>query len=171
MNDIVDIYNENKEKTGKTKIRHIDTLEEAEYLIGVQATIINSKKEILISQRSEKKEKAPLMWECNGGAVIAGETSLQGILREVQEELGIIFQETEAIFLKTVKKEHKFKDIYLFIKDINISDITFQDGEAIAAKWVTMEEFMKMYKNNEIVQNVDFGREDYQKCLDIINKL
>lgn len=44
--DIVDIYNENREKTGKTKVRHRDTLEKGEYIIGVQAIIMNSKNEI-----------------------------------------------------------------------------------------------------------------------------
>ena len=32
--DIVDIYDENKQKTGKTKIRHKDILENGEYIIG-----------------------------------------------------------------------------------------------------------------------------------------
>lgn len=64
--DRVDIYNENREKTGKTKIRHIDILKKGEYIIGVQAIIINSNKEILISKRAEQKRTYPLMWECNG---------------------------------------------------------------------------------------------------------
>ncbi len=67
--EIIDIYDENKNKTGKTKIRHKDILEKGEYIIGVQAIIINSKKQILISQRSSLKEILPLKWECNGGAL------------------------------------------------------------------------------------------------------
>ena len=69
--EIVDIYNANK--TGKTKIRHKDVLEAGEYIIGIQAIIINSNKQILISQRSQTKEKLPLKWECNGGALLSGE--------------------------------------------------------------------------------------------------
>ena len=80
---IVDIYNENKEQVGYTKVRYKDTLELGEYIIGVQAIIINSKKEILISKRSENKKAYPSMWECNGGAITTGETSIQGILREI----------------------------------------------------------------------------------------
>ncbi len=39
---------ENRNKTGRTKVRHRDTLEKGEFIIGVQAIIINSKKQILI---------------------------------------------------------------------------------------------------------------------------
>ena len=169
--DLVDVYNENKEKTGKTKIRHKDEFEKGEYIVGVQATIINSKNEILISKRSENQKKFPLMWECNGGAILAGETSLQGILREVKEELGIVLNEDEAIFLKTVKKEKLFKDIYIFRKDVNIDDISFRDGEAVDAKLVTIDEYEKMYDNNEIVPNSDFRREDFRKVLEILKSL
>ena len=167
--DIVDIYDENKQKTGKTKIRHKDILENGEYIIGVQAIIINSDYEILISKRSEKKRAYPLMWECNGGALLSGETFLEGILREIKEELGIDVNSDDAVFLKSVKREHEFKEIYLFNKDIDITYIKFCDNEAIDAKWVSINQFMDMFNNNEIVPNVDFGIEEYNKCLEIIN--
>ena len=96
--EIVDIYDENKNKTGKTKVRHKDVLEKGEYIIGVQAIIINSKKQILISQRSSLKEKLPLKWECNGGALLSGENIIDGLIREIYEELGIKLLREEAIF-------------------------------------------------------------------------
>ena len=111
------------------------------------------------------------MWECNGGSILAGETSKEGILRELKEELGVIFKPEEAIFLKEVKRERvpqNFKDLWLFKKDINIEDLTFHDGEATAAKWVSIDEFIKMFNNNEIVPTVDFGREEYEEALKII---
>ena len=124
--------------------------------------IINSKNEILISKRATNK-KFGGMWECNGGSILAGETSKEGILRELKEELGVIFKPEEAIFLKEVKRERvpqNFKDLWLFK--------TFHDGEATAAKWVSIDEFIKMFNNNEIVPTVDFGREEYEEALKII---
>lgn len=41
-----------------------------------------------ITAASEKQY--PLYWECTGGSVFSGETSLQGAIREVKEELGIL---------------------------------------------------------------------------------
>lgn len=167
MIEYVDIYNEFKEKTNKIKIRH-ELLESGEYTLGVQATIINSLNQILISKRSEYKKVCPLMWECNGGQVLAGESGIDAIIREIKEELGITLDKEKALLFKTVKKEHQFKDIYLFYQDIDINNIKFIDNEVIDVKWVSINEYMNMFKNNEIVPNNDFDLNDYNKCLEII---
>lgn len=170
MPELWDIYDENKNKTGRTAIRDVTILQKGEYHIVVTGIILNSKNEILISKRATNK-KFGGMWECNGGSILAGETSKEGILRELKEELGVIFKPEEAIFLKGVKRERvpqNFKDLWLFKKDINIEDLTFIDGEATAAKWVSIDEFIKMFNNNEIVPTVDFGREEYEEALKII---
>lgn len=169
MSELWDIYDENRKRTGKIAEREKTKLELGkEYHIVVTGIIMNSKNEILISQRAPHK-KLGLQWECNGGSILAGETSLDGILRELKEELGLIFTKKEAIFLKTVKStaHQNFKDLWLFRKDIDINDVKFADGEAINAKWVNIDEFMKMYNNGEIVKTVDFGLEDYNKALNI----
>lgn len=165
----VDIYDENKNKTGKTKIRHKDVLEPDEYIIGVQAIIINSKNQILISQRSKNKKILPLKWECNGGAISSGEEILDGLIREIYEELGVYLDKNKAIFLKTAKNDNVFKEIFIFKEDISIEEINFEDGEAQEAKWVTIEEFIKMFEEGEIVYNVNFDKNDYEKCLQLLN--
>lgn len=167
----VDIYDENKNKTGKIKIRHKDILEPDEFIIGVQAIIINSKNEILISQRSKNKKVLPSKWECNGGALLAGEKILDGLARELYEELGIQLDTKQAIFLKTAKNDNVFKEMYLFKKDISIDEINFKDGEAQNAKWVTIDEFIKMFEDEQIVYNVNFDRDDYEKCLKLLQNL
>lgn len=166
----IDIYDENKNKTGKIKIRHKDILEANEYTIGVQAIIINSKKQILISQRSKDKKILPLKWECNGGALLASEEVLDGIVREIYEELGIHLDKEKAIFLKTAKNGTVFKEIYLFKMDFSIDVLSFKDKEVQNAKWVTIDEFIKMFEEGEIVYNVNFDKKDYEKCLNILNE-
>lgn len=167
MAELWDIYDINKKKIGKTAERDIYQFKEGEYHIVVTGIIINSKKEILISKRAKRK-KFGLMWECSGGSILAGETSLEGIIRELKEELGIEFSKKEAIFLKEIRRDKippDFKDIWLFKKDIDEREIIFPDGEAIDAKWVTIDEFIQMYKNKEIVPTVDFGIDEYNKAL------
>jgi isopentenyldiphosphate isomerase len=122
----------------------------------------------LISQRSHLKEKAPLKWECNGGALLAGENVIDGLVREIYEELGISLPQDKAIFLKTAKNNHRFKEIYLFEMDIEIDQLKFVDGEVSSAKWVNIEEFMNMFNNGDIVHNVDFDESDYEKCLSLL---
>ena len=170
MTELWDIYDENKNKTGKTAERDVTILQKGEYHIVVTGIILNYKNEILTSKRAMNK-KFGGMWECNGGSILAGETSKEGILRELKEELGVTFKPEEAIFLKEVKREkvpQNFKDLWLFRKDINIEDLTFPDGEATEAKWVNIDEFIKMFNNNEIIPTVDFGREEYEDALEKI---
>lgn len=167
MSEYWDIYDENRKKTGKIVERSVYEFEPGEYHIVVTGIILNSKNEILITKRAEHK-KFGLMWECNGGSVLAGETSLQGVIRELKEEVGVEFKKREAIFLKEVKGGKKypdFKDLWLLRRDVKKEEITFPDGEAIDYKWVTIDEFMKMYNNKEIVPTVDFGVEEYNLAL------
>ena len=164
MAEFWDVYDENKKKIGKTAERGVYEFENGEYHLVVQAIILNTKNEILITKRAPFK-KFGGMWECNGGSVIRGETSLEGILREVKEELGIEFSKKEAIFLKEVKREMipaNFKDLWLFKRDIADNEITLPDGEATDFKWVNIDEFIKMFDNKEIVPTVDFGRGEYE---------
>lgn len=169
MSELWDIYDINKKKIGRTAERDVYQFKEGEYHIVVTGIIINSKNEILISKRAEHK-KFGLMWECSGGSILAEETSLEGIIRELKEELGIEFSKKEAIFLKEIRRDKlppDFKDLWLFRRDIDKREITFPDGESIDAKWVTIDEFVKMYENKEIVPTIDFGIEEYYKALSL----
>lgn len=169
MAELWDIYDINKNKTGRTAERDAYQFKDGEYHIVVTGIILNSKNEILISKRAKHK-KFGLMWECNGGSILAGETSLEGIIRELKEELGIEFSKKEAIFLKEIRRDKlppDFKDLWLFRRNIDKKEITFPDGESIDAKWVTIDEFIRMYNNEEIVPTVDFGIDEYHEALSL----
>lgn len=166
MGELWDIYDKNKKKTGRTAERGVDQLKEGEYHIVVTGIIMNSKNEILISKRAEYKKHGG-MWECNGGSILKGETSLEGILRELKEELGIEFTEKEAIFLKGIRRDKTppdFKDIWLFKSDVEESKITFPDGESTECKWVSIERFMDMFNKKEIVPTIDIEEKDLREA-------
>ena len=170
MAELWDLYDINKNKIGKIVERNVYRFKQGEYHIVVTGIIMNFKNEILITRRAEFK-KFGLMWECNGGSIWAGETSLEGIIRELKEELGIEFSKKEAIFLKEIRRDKippDFKDIWLFRRNVDLKDITFPDGESIDAKWVTINEFMRMYENKEIIPTIDFGLNEYNKALNMI---
>ena len=149
--------------------RGVYEFKEGEYHLVVVALIINSKKEILITKRSATKKAEPLKWELTGGGVQAGETSLQGILRETSEEIGMRFMPEDAIFLKETRKDKNpadFKDLWLFKNDSPIENIKFEDGEVSDAQWVTIEQFLQMKENKEMISTIDFGREEYNLALE-----
>ena len=111
--------------SGKIAERDVYKFKKGEYHIVVTGIIFNTKREILISKRARWKKYGGL-WECNSGSILAGETSLEGIIRELKEELGIAFTEKDAIFLKEVKRNKKvpdFKDLWIFQKNIPINEM------------------------------------------------
>lgn len=168
MAELWDIYDKNRNKTGRFAERGVYEFKDGEYHLVTVALIMNSKKEILITKRSETKKAEPLKWELTGGGVQAGESSLQGILRETQEEIGMKFVPEDATLLQEIRKDKTpgdFKDVWLFKKDTPIEKIKFEDGEVSDAKWVTIDQFMQMKENNEMISTIDFGREEYNLAL------
>lgn len=169
MNELWDIYDVNKNKIGRTAERDVYQFKEGEYHIVVTGIIMNSENKILISKRAGHKNYGG-MWECSGGSLLAGETSLEGIIRELKEELGLEFSKKEAIFLKEIRRDKilpDFKDLWLFRKDVEIDKITFPDGEVTKAKWVTIQEFIEMVNSKQIIPTIDFGEEEYMNALEI----
>ena len=174
MEEEWDIYDIDRKKTGKIAKRDDeDKLEQGEYHIIVNAVILNSKGEILLSRRAPFK-KNPLFWECAGGSIKKGETSLEGMLRELKEELGLVFDKKEAIHLAELRRDKvpcDFKDLWLFKRDIDIaSEVSFEDEESIDAKFVTIDKFEEMFKAGEIIKAVDFNRELYNKALKLTKR-
>lgn len=53
------------------------------------AVITNDKGEVLVVQRSEEM-KLPLKWEFAGGKLEQGETAEECLVREINEELGVV---------------------------------------------------------------------------------
>lgn len=150
MSELMDVYNE-KRKKKKNKIikrKDIDNLNKNEFTIVVHCWIINSKKEILLTQRSMKAGRGG-MWEDTHGGLRAGETSLDGMKRELKEELGIVINDNELILVKTLKRDNVFRDIYIIKKDISLETINFCDGEVMNVKYVSIEEFKTIIEKGE----------------------
>ncbi len=147
--ELVDVYDENKNITGKIiKRTDINLLKENEYIITVHCFIINSHNQILLTQRSLNKKSAG-KWEDTHGGLQSGESSVFGIQRELKEEIGIDIQINELKFIKTLRKKNKFRDIYIIKKDIPLDDFKCNAEEVMNCKYVTLEEFKTMIENNQ----------------------
>lgn len=158
-----DIYFKDGTKAGYTKKR-CEKLEEYEYHLVIRTWIVNSANEILLSQRGLKK-RGPLLWECTAGSAISGENSLDTINREVYEELGIDLSNDEGECMVRTRRDthHDFYEIWLYRKDIDISDITIDDDEVINVKWVTIEELVEMLNNDQLMPTLSNFPELYKK--------
>ncbi len=139
-----DLYDVNRTKLNKTMYRGEKTPKD-EYRIVVHACIFNSKGEMLIQQRQSDKESFPDMWDLSvGGSVLSGETSNEGIEREILEEIGVKIDLSKTRPHFTINFDEGFNDIYLITQVIDDSEIKIQAEEVQNVKWASLEEIIKM---------------------------
>ncbi len=146
-----DVYDINRNKLNYTKIRGEELLP-SEYNVGVEIWIFNNHK-LLMTKRSINKSH-PLEWEVPGGCSIVNETSLDTLIRELKEELGIIITKNECKYLTTTIYKHQFVDIYTSNLEINLNKVNLQEVEVSDVAFFTKEEFLKLAKDNKIVNSV-----------------
>lgn len=151
MTERWDLYNGAGEKTDVTIFRGMP-IPKGYYHLSVSAWIRNSKGQYLLSQRHPKKQY-PLLWECTGGSVLAGEDSLCGALREVKEELGITLDPAGAEQLCHTRRDsvQDFYDVWQFHADIELSEIQMQENEVVDVKWVYRDELLDMYEKGGLL--------------------
>lgn len=148
--EFVDIYNKRHEKLNYTKGRK--ELEQGEYRLSCFAWIVNEQKEILIQQRLATAHNAPNMWETVSGGAIEGDDSLRGILRELEEELGIRPDINDLAFIGSYVRYNDFVEVWVLKSNVNIGDLLLQEDEVQDVKWVTTSEYEKMILNSEAIK-------------------
>ncbi len=151
--ELVDKFNKRRETLNKTTGRYEKI--NGEYCQYVHTWIMNDKNEFLIQKRSANKKIYPNKWSQTGGAVDSGETSLQGAIREVKEELGIDINQEKMEFMLSFKRKHGFVDVWLVKQNVDLKDVVLQKEEVAEVKWVTKEELEKMIENDEVAGTVN----------------
>ena len=161
--EVVDKLNKRKKSLNKKSDRYerID----GEYCQYVHVCIMNDKNEFLLQKRSPSKKIYPNMWSQTGGAVDSGETSLQGALREVKEELGIDLNKENMEFMLSFKRFHSFVDVWLAKQNIDLKDVVIQKEEVSDVKWVSKDEFKNMINDKEVSGSVNLY---YEMLMDLI---
>lgn len=160
-----DLYTKYREKTGKEHIRG-EAIPDGFYHLVVHVWIRNSKGEYLISQRSASRPTFPLMWECVGGSVVKGESSVEGAIREAKEEVGLDLKEEDGrlLFSKIRGTDYKYEckvfndimDVWLFDYDGELRLEEATTDEVAACKWMTVSEIRKLYEEKKLVQTLDY---------------
>lgn len=162
--EIIDLYSKNKKKLGKTLVRKQDKLLEDEYYLLEQAWILNDENKILLTRRSLNKSYGG-MWEATAGHVKSEETDLEGIQREVYEELGLKIDKNEFKFIKSLIRKQVILDVWVVRKNITLGELKLKDDEVIGAKFVSISEFKEMLNNKEIVENLTYFFDIYSKMI------
>lgn len=147
--ELWDVYDKNRNLTGRTHVRGEDLLP-GEYHLVVHVWIRNSQGQFLMTQRSPNKG-FPLLWETTGGSALAGDDSLTAALREVKEETGLQLQPENGRIVVQYSGQDHHTDVWLFEQDFEISDVVLLEGETCDKHLSTPEDILTGLADGTIV--------------------
>ena len=151
MSEYWDIYDENRNKTGRTHLRG-DEMQSGDYHLVIHVCIFNSKNELLIQRRHPDKISWPGIWDISAaGSVLQGEDSRMAAIREVKEELGIEINLDGLRPHFTINFDQGFDDYWFIEQEIDLKDITLQPEEVVDAKWVQEDELIKLLEAGQFI--------------------
>jgi 8-oxo-dGTP pyrophosphatase MutT (NUDIX family) len=142
-----DIYDKERNLTGRTH-RRGTPWKKGEYGLVVCVWVYDGRGKLLLTRRAPEKSFAGT-WENSGGAALAGENSLQAIIRELREETGIIAAAEEFELLTSARDRIAHYDFYCLRRGSDIK-VTLQPGETDAYQWVTFAQVHEMIAQKQI---------------------
>lgn len=175
--EYLDILDENGNRTGIIKLRE-DAHKDGDWHKVAFIYVVNDNGEIILQQRSKEKNTNANKWTASAsGHLSAGDSDIQGAIRELEEEIGIKANENDLQYLFTVKEQHVSSDrnlkishilnVYLLSRNVKIEDLVLQKEEVSDAKYVHYSEFEKMVNSND--ENLVEHNEIYNKLLKILH--
>ena len=161
--ELIDILDENGYKTGEILSREEASNKKLSYSIIIVAIIKNN--EVLIQKRSKYKEKNANMWDLSvAGHVMSKETNLEACIREVKEEIGLDYKDSDFKFIFTYKFGNLFFNFFTINdNNINIEDIKLQKEEVEEIKFIDIKLLNDMFDDNFIPSR--------KKCLIKLNEI
>ena len=168
--EIWDLYDKNRVKLEKTMVRGDEVPDDCFHLV-VESVIMNDKNQILIQRRHPKKIGWPNYWEFScGGSATTGDTSLDAIKREIEEEIGININPDNIMDIIKRSFGNSHYDFYFIRENINIKDTTLQAIEVIDIKWVNFDEVISKLNNDSFVDYSQYGRDHFNYIRRILNE-
>lgn len=159
-----DLYDINRNLTGET-IYKGDSIPDGKFILVVLSFIQNSKGEFLIQKRSVQKGGK---YASTGGHAKTGETSIQAMMTEINEEIGLKVNEDELNLVYSGRDDidKVFFDIYYIKKDFSTDILTLQEEEVESVKWLSIDKIKHLISTNEFLDN---HVEEFYRILDYLN--
>ena len=160
-----DLYDKDRNLTGEFIFKG-EPVPKGKYIIVILVMIQNSKGEFLIQKRSKQKGGK---FAATGGHVKSRQTSVEGMIDEIQEEIGLAVkpQELELLYSSREDDQDVFFDLYYMKKDFEISDLVLEEEEVESASWKTIEEIDELIKQDMFLIN---HAEEVYRTIEILNK-
>ena len=158
MQEMIDVYDRDRNLTGLTIPREGAFLKEGQYMLYVLALIKDKDGRLLVTQRSLDKHWGAGWWEIPGGGVRAGETTLDALKREVPEEVGLSIDASqnplpiysyENVDLK--RGDNYIVDFYHVRIDFSKDDVRLVDGEAVDFRLCTWDDICHLNEESTVL--------------------
>ena len=161
--ELWDVCDREGNPTGKTKEKDSVFLP-GEYHLAAEVWIVNSQGQLLIQQRAQSCQLYPGVWALTAGRVKAGETSRQGCIRELAEELGIRCQAQDVLWFRRIVRTHVIWDLYLLRGDYALDQLILQPEEVAQARWISPDQCRSMMDKGEIFVYPEMGQVLEEVC-------
>ena len=150
MDERIDIWDADGNPTGKTALKS-EAHREGWYHPTVHVWFYTSDGRVLLQRRAEDKATDPGLWDVSvAGHVGAGESLLEGAVREIREEIGLEVSADQLIPITTVKdsrdhpggiRDREFRHVYLCQLQKPFEALTPQQSEVAALKLSPLLQF------------------------------
>lgn len=160
-----DLYDSERNITGETILKG-KKIPPNRYIIVVLVFIQNSEGKFLIQKRSKRKNGK---YATTGGHPKSGESSIQGIITEVNEEIGLKLNSNDLklYFSGRSDAERVFWDDYYVKMDVkDIKKLKLQEEEVGLVEWLSEDEIKQLMKEDKFFKN---HYEEFEILLDWLN--
>ena len=138
-----ELFDDNRNSTGK-KILKGQKIPKGLNIVTVVVFMYSPKKKKGIMQKRSNLKGAK--WATTSGHPKYGESSIEGMITEIKEEIGFDIKKEELTLITTFKKKDKFVDIYYIEKDLDIEKAVLQKEEVSDINYLSDRDVEKFYE-------------------------
>jgi isopentenyl-diphosphate delta-isomerase len=178
MDEYIDVVTKEGKPTGHRELKSV-IHKKGLYHHTAHVWLYTKNGDILLSQRAASKSICPLLWDVSvAGHVDAGESIINGALREIKEEINLMLSEKDLHKIGTFESfqtygngiiDNEFHNTFIAELKVPISALKPQIEEVAALKLVSSSEFESLLENS--VLNGHFVASNTPYYIQVLNAI